>query len=89
MAVIRHIHKAGTELTFEEREAARFRIQEATKYPIAYDRDCPELTDAQLAEFRPINGMTREERAQRMRKADLFAPKYAVEYDNADMEAVL
>ena len=27
------------------------RINEAAKRPIVYDEDCPELTDAQLAEF--------------------------------------
>ena len=31
------------------------RIKEATHYPIAFDEDCPELTDEQLREFRPAN----------------------------------
>jgi hypothetical protein len=44
MAIVRHVHKAGSELTGEDRAA----IQE------------------RLAEFRPINGMTMEERKQAM-----------------------
>jgi hypothetical protein len=31
--------------------------------------DCPELTDEQLAEFQPVNGMTWEERTRLMREA--------------------
>jgi hypothetical protein len=69
MAMVRHIHKAGSELTGEERAAIQERLGEAAKYPITYDKNCPELTDEQLAEFRPINGMTIEEREQAMRAA--------------------
>jgi hypothetical protein len=43
------------------------RIREAKKHPIVYDEDCPELTDEELAEFHPVNGMTWAERAQSMR----------------------
>lgn len=31
------------------------RIKEATRYPITVDEDCPELTDKQLKEFKPVN----------------------------------
>jgi hypothetical protein len=43
MAIVRHT--AGRELTPEEREAARLRIQEAAKRPYVYDPDCPLLTE--------------------------------------------
>jgi hypothetical protein len=44
-------------------------IREAAKYPIVFDEDCPELTDEQLAEFRPVNFATMEERDRAMREA--------------------
>ena len=31
------------------------RIEEATKYPITFDENCPELNDEQLREFKPVN----------------------------------
>lgn len=31
------------------------RIKEAARYPITFDEDCPELTDEQLSEFKPVN----------------------------------
>ena len=68
MAIVRHTHRAGTELTPEEREASRKRIAEAAKRPVVFDADCPELTDEQLAEFRPVNFDSMEERAQAMRQ---------------------
>jgi hypothetical protein len=37
MAIVRHIHKAGSELTFEERAAIQSRLEEAAKHPIVYD----------------------------------------------------
>jgi hypothetical protein len=62
MAVVRHIHKTGSELTFKEREDIQARLEEAAKYPITYDKDCPKLTDEQLAEFHPVNFAATEER---------------------------
>ncbi|GHV18597.1 hypothetical protein FACS189493_8090 [Spirochaetia bacterium] len=62
MAIVRSTLKAGDELTPEEREAARLRIKAAACRPYTPDPDCPLLTDAQLSEFRPINGMSWEER---------------------------
>ena len=65
MAIVTHIHTAGTKPTPEQIA----RIREAAKYPIVYDEDCPKLTEEQLAQFRPINGMTWEERAVLMEEA--------------------
>ena len=31
------------------------RIREAAKYPIVYDEDCPEMTEEQLKQFKPVN----------------------------------
>ena len=61
MAIVRHIHTAGQKPSPEQIA----RIREAAKYPIVFDEDCPELTEEQLAQFKPVNG-TWEERAIRM-----------------------
>jgi len=61
-------YTAGRELTPEEDEAARLRIQAAARRPYTYDPDCPLLTEEQLAEFRPVNFATMEERAEAMRQ---------------------
>jgi hypothetical protein len=58
---------AGSELTPEQLAE----IKAAVLRPIRYTEDCPELTDEQLAEFQPINGMTWEERARLMREAGI------------------
>jgi hypothetical protein len=65
MALVRHTLLAGSELTPEQLAE----IQAAALRPIRYTEDCPELTDEQLAEFQPVNGMTWEERARLMREA--------------------
>jgi hypothetical protein len=57
---------AGKELTPEENEAARLRIEAAAKRPYTYNPDCPLLTEKQLSEFRPVNFDSMEERAQYM-----------------------
>ncbi|MCI6086060.1 BrnA antitoxin family protein [Selenomonas sp.] len=31
------------------------RVKAAAKYPVTFDEDCPELTDRELREFRPVN----------------------------------
>ena len=31
------------------------RIREAAKRPIVFDEDCPEMTDEQLRQFRPVH----------------------------------
>ena len=75
MEIVRTALEAGKELTFEEKEAAKRRIEEAAKRPYVYDPDCPLLTPEQLAEFRPVNYATMEERARAMREAGVFDPE--------------
>ncbi|GHV72946.1 hypothetical protein AGMMS49940_02480 [Spirochaetia bacterium] len=70
MALVRHTHTAGSELTTEQKA----RLDEAAKRPINYTKDCPQLTDEQLAEFHPANGMTWEERARAMRAEGIVDP---------------
>jgi hypothetical protein len=60
-----HIHTAGNRLSPEQLEE----IREAQKRPIVFDKDCPELTDEQLAEFKPANFETWEERNTAMEAA--------------------
>ena len=43
-------------------------LEEAEKYPIAYDEDSPKLTPEQLAQFRPVNFESMEERAEAMKQ---------------------
>lgn len=31
------------------------RIREAAKHPIVFDEDCPEMTEEQLRQFKPVN----------------------------------
>ena len=59
----RHTHRAGCGLTPEQFAE----IREAEKRPVVFDGDSPELTDEQLAEFRPASFATIEERAAAMR----------------------
>jgi hypothetical protein len=70
MALVRHTHTTGSGLSPEQIA----RLDEAAKRPITYDEDCPELTDEQLAEFRPVNFATMEERAECMRAHGLMPP---------------
>jgi hypothetical protein len=63
----------GRELTPEEHEAARLRIQAAAQRPYTYDPDCPLLTEKQLAEFRPVNFASMEERARYMAAESISA----------------
>jgi hypothetical protein len=60
----------GRELTPEQQEEARLRIQEAAKRPYTYDPDSPLLTEKQLAEFQPVNFSTMEERAKAMSRQE-------------------
>jgi len=69
MAIVTYTLEVGTELTPEQKLAIKAELEEAAKYPIVYDEDCPKLTEEQLAQFRPINGMTWEERAVLMEEA--------------------
>jgi hypothetical protein len=61
---------AGTALTPEQLKE----IKAASKRPYVYDPDCPLLTEEQLSEFRPVNGMTWEERAQLMQGRGIVDP---------------
>jgi len=74
MAIVRHKHTAGSELTPEERAAKKARLEAAARLPYIYDPDCPLLTESQLAEFRPVNFATMEERAEATRKAGIVDP---------------
>jgi hypothetical protein len=70
MAIVRHTRVAGTALTLEQLEE----IEVASRRPYMYDPDCPLLTEEQLAEFRPVNGMTWEERTRLMRECGIVDP---------------
>jgi hypothetical protein len=78
MAMVRRTLTVGNELTFEERKAAQRRIKAAVECTYVPDPDCPLLTEEQLAEFKPVNGMTLEERARIMSRVS--------QVENADME---
>jgi len=71
MATVRYT--AGKELTPEYLEARKAAIQEAAKRPYVYDPDSPLLTEKQLAEFRPVNFDTMEERARHVEEAGMAA----------------
>ena len=75
METVRCTLEVGKELTSEEQEAAKRRIEAASKRPYVYDPDCPIQTPEQLAEFRPVNFATMEERAQAMREAGILNPE--------------
>jgi len=66
MAVVRYT--VGRELTPERRAAIKLEIEAAAKRPYTYDPDCPLLTEKQLAEFRPVNFDSMEERAAAMKQ---------------------
>jgi len=66
MAIVRYM--AGGE-SDEVLEALRAEVRDAAKRPYTYDPDCPLLTEEQLAEFRPVNYATNEERLAAMREA--------------------
>ena len=75
MAIIKSTIKVGQKPTEEELKRIRNEIDEAQKHPIVYTDDCPQLTDEQLAEFRPANYATWEERAQAMREKGIIGPE--------------
>jgi hypothetical protein len=58
----------GIEPTAEERAAAIAAFEAAEKLPPFYDPEYPPLTEEQLTQFHPVNGMTWEERARIMRE---------------------
>jgi hypothetical protein len=75
MEIVRYTLQDGKDLTFEEQEAARLRIEDASKRPYVYDPDCPLLTPEQLGEFYPVNYATMEKRAQAMKEEGIFYPE--------------
>jgi hypothetical protein len=75
MAIVAHIRRGGEELTPEEKVARNARLEAAAKRPYVYDPDCPLLTEKQLAEFRPANFSSMEERARAMRAAGITDPE--------------
>ena len=64
MGIVRYT--AGRERTPEVLAARKARIEAAAKRPYTYDPDSPMLTEEQLAEFRPVNYATNEERLAAM-----------------------
>ncbi|MDR1802689.1 MAG: hypothetical protein LBQ94_03710 [Treponema sp.] len=70
MAIVIYRRPAGTGLTPEELAM----LEEAEKLPIKYDEDCPKLTEEELAEFKPVNFATMEERAQAMKRQKITIP---------------
>ena len=87
MAIVRR--KIGRELTPEQREEARQRIQEAAKRPYTYDPDSPLLTEKQLSEFRPVNFDSMDERARAMRQGyDYLTSVQDEQEDNASVSAM-
>jgi len=49
--LVSYKRKRGTPLTPEQIAE----IEEAAKHPIAFDEDCPEMTEEQLRQFRRVN----------------------------------
>lgn len=47
--------KRGTPLTPEQIAE----IEEAKKHPIVFDEDCPEMTEEQLRQFKPVSSRHR------------------------------
>ena len=86
MAIVRYTLEVGKELTPKEHAEMSARLEAASKHPYVNDPDCPLLTPEQLAEFRPVNFATMEERAKAMREAGIFDPE-AVE-QNSVLKAV-
>jgi hypothetical protein len=43
-------------------------LEEAEKFPPAYDNDCPKMMPEQLEQFKPVHYDTMEERARAMQK---------------------
>jgi len=72
MGIVKTTLEVGKELTFEEQESAKHRIETASKLPYVYNPDCPLLTSEQLAEFRPVNYATMEERTKAMKEAGIL-----------------
>ena len=68
MTTIRKILYSNEPLTYELIE----QIETADKMPITFDEDCPELTEAQLAEIAAIAAKQRAERRKLNRTISCF-----------------
>jgi hypothetical protein len=75
MEIVKYTLEIGKELTPEEHTAMEARFEAASRRPYVYDPDCPLLTPEQLAQFRPVNFATMEERERAMREAGITAPE--------------
>jgi hypothetical protein len=64
VAIITSTVKVGQGPSKEEWVRIKAELREAKRYPIVYDEDSPKLTPAQLAEFKPVDGTTWEERTK-------------------------
>jgi len=65
---------AGRGLSPERITEMKARMAAAAKRPYTYDPDCPPLTEEQLAEFRPVNFGSMEERARHIEATGKTAP---------------
>ena len=54
--LVTYNRKKGTPLTPEQIAE----IEEAAKYPIVFDEDCPEMTEEQLRQFKRVNPLPRD-----------------------------
>ena len=61
--LVTYERKKGTPLTPEQIAE----IEEAAKYPIVFDEDCPEMTEEQLRQFKRVN--PRPDAAEPVRKS--------------------
>jgi hypothetical protein len=75
MAIVRSTRKVGDPLTSEQVAE----LDALANRPSVYDPECPPCTDEQLAEFRPVNGMTMEERYREMQAAGIVDPELKAE----------
>jgi hypothetical protein len=74
MALVTYTLDIGIEPTAEEQAAMIAELDAAEKLPLFYDPEYPPLTEEQLAQFHPVNGMSWEERAYIMRQRGIVAP---------------
>jgi hypothetical protein len=70
MAIVNYT--VGKELSTERIAAMRAEVRAAAERPYTYDPDSPLLTEAQLAEFRPVNFATETERLEAMRRVGII-----------------
>ena len=75
MAIVRHCLEDGKEFSPEKRAMIKAEIEAAARRPYVYDPDCPLLTEEQLAQFKPVNFATMEERAEAMKAAGIIVDK--------------